>query len=151
MLSTNFIPIYGTSAGRIGYDWLKKELEKYSPTSTHQITEEFRRKYNLVDGVTRLEELYTATLNHHNKNDTPTPAEFAPYLEKLSKEVDAMWAREVRRERKLQVALREVKKLKADLKEKTPALRKRRRKTSNVWPRVWISAVRSLFNYPTRG
>ena len=151
MLSTNFIPIYGTSAGRIGCDWLKKELEKYSPTSTHQVTQEFRRKYNLVDGVTRLEELYTATLNHHHKNRTTTPAEFAPYLEKLSKEVDALWAREGPRESELRVALREVKKLKADLKEKTPALRKRRRKTSNVRPRVWISAVRSLFNYPRQG
>ena len=146
MLSTNFIPIYGTSAGRIGYDWLKKELEKYSPTSTHQVTEEFRRKYNLVDGVTRLEELYTATLNHHHKNRTTTPAEFAPYLEKLSKEVDAMWAREGRRERELQVALAGSEKTQSGLERKDTCTAQTTTQNKQAFGRVFGSArfVRSL-------
>jgi hypothetical protein len=88
---SNFIPIYGTSSTRIDVEWLKSELSRYSPETTSEVTAMLRASHNLSGGVGCIEEIYEKTLRDHASNKKEEPREFAPYLEKISMEVDAMW------------------------------------------------------------
>jgi hypothetical protein len=89
---SNFSPRYYASALQINSKWLNGELRAYSPQAITEVTEKVRRERELSTAVDRLEKIYIAAVEDYVGNrPSPELAEFAPYLEKLSSEVDAMW------------------------------------------------------------
>jgi Glycosyltransferase Family 4 len=88
----NFSPRYYASAAQIDTQWLNGELRAYSPKTAAQVTAKVRGEYALSDAVDRLEKIYRGAIDDYTEQGPgPDVAEFAPYLERLSLEVDAMW------------------------------------------------------------
>jgi hypothetical protein len=97
---SNFSPIYGTCATQIDGAWLRKELTKYSPTDLSKVSAKLRGEHDLRSAMTRLEAIYNETIDDYKNDKDPIAAEFAPYLEKMSLEVDMMWERETSTKRR---------------------------------------------------
>lgn len=93
-VSSNFSPIYGTCATQIDTQWLKRELTNYSPAITSQVTAKLRSEHDMRNAVDKIEAIYKAAIDDYKNTAKPIAAEFAPYLERMSLEVDAMWERE---------------------------------------------------------
>jgi hypothetical protein len=85
----NFGPRYFTAATQISTLWLKQLIEAYRPADVAAVTARVRRERTLEGAVDRIEAIY--------REVSATPAElsadtsFAPYLEGLAREVDALW------------------------------------------------------------
>ena len=94
---SNFGPRYYTSAAAIGKEWLERELANYSAISIAELTETVRREYTLNATVERLVTLYTNAVAFPRGNSQPD-LEIVPYLEKMTREVDLMWAENARME-----------------------------------------------------
>jgi hypothetical protein len=89
---SNFSPRFYTSAEQVDSKWLAGELQRYSPKTTMEVTEKVRSGRDLNTAVDRLEKLYVAAAEDYiNHKPSDEIAEFAPYLERISSEVDAMW------------------------------------------------------------
>ena len=85
---SNFSPRYFTSGAQIGTEWLRRQLDQHDPVQVAAVTQRVRQERTLDRAVDRLEAIYREAL------DTPTSVTdtaFAPYLEKLATDVDAMW------------------------------------------------------------
>ena len=94
---SNFGPRYYTSGNAIEKEWLERELSNYAAGSIVELTETVRRDYNLSAAVDRLEVLYRKAV----EEPPPTVSDgrdVAPYLEKMTQEVDLMWAENARLE-----------------------------------------------------
>ena len=88
----NFSPRYYASAAQVDTQWLNGELRAYSPKTAAQLTAKVRGEHALSDAVDRLEKIYRGAIDDYTEQGPgPHVAEFAPYLERLSLEVDAMW------------------------------------------------------------
>jgi len=66
-------------------------LSKYSRDSVGKVTVRLRAEHDLSRGVDKIEEIYLRTLDDYRANKSDPAQEFAPYLERLSSEVDDMW------------------------------------------------------------
>jgi hypothetical protein len=88
---SNFSPRYYASAAQIDTSWLNGELRSYSPKITSDVTSRVRKEHVLSDAVDRLEKIYRGAIDDYDKDPGPDVAEFAPYLERMSLEVDTMW------------------------------------------------------------
>jgi hypothetical protein len=97
---SNFSPIYGTCATQIDAGWLRRELTKCSPTDTSKVSAKLRKEHDLHSAITKIESVYQAAIEDYKNNKDPIATEFAPYLEKMSLEVDAMWERETSTKRR---------------------------------------------------
>jgi hypothetical protein len=93
-VSSNFSPIYGTCATQIDAEWLKSELANYSPATTALVCAKLRAEHDMGSAVTKIEAIYRDAVDDYKNGTKPIAAEFAPYLERMSLEVDAMWERE---------------------------------------------------------
>jgi hypothetical protein len=97
---SNFSPVYGTGATQIDGDWLRGELAKYSPEITSKVSTKLRKEHDLRGAITKLETIYQTAIDDYKNSKDPIAAEFAPYLEKMSLEVDTMWERETSTKRR---------------------------------------------------
>jgi hypothetical protein len=88
---SNFSPVYGNSAVQIHAEWLQRELSKYSRDSVGKVTARLRAEHDLSGGVDKIEEIYLRSIDDYRANKSDPTREFAPYLERLSLEVDDMW------------------------------------------------------------
>jgi hypothetical protein len=90
---SNFSPRYYASAEQIDAIWLARELRRYSPKAVLEVTEKVRSERDLRTAVDLLEKTYAAAIDDYAAaKPADGTAEFAPYMERLSAEVDAMWA-----------------------------------------------------------
>jgi hypothetical protein len=88
---SNFSPRYYASAAQIDAQWLSGELRAYAPEIAAQVTAKVRGEHALSDAVDQLEKIYRGAIDDFDKDPGPDVAEFAPYLERMSLEVDSMW------------------------------------------------------------
>jgi hypothetical protein len=150
---SNFSPVYGNSAVQSQSEWLKKELSKYSPDSILRVTARLRSERDASSSIDKLAKVYTSALDEHRINKTEAAREFAPYLEKLSFEVDGIWERSRRVEKqakeieRLKQELRSIKRLKPELRSIKQLNKELRSIQSSAMWRLAKSfrRVRSLF------
>jgi hypothetical protein len=90
-IHSNFSPRYYSCAAQIDDAWLMQELQKYLRESTAQVTARVRSVCDLGQAVDKLERIYRDTVADFDHRTMKVTAELAPYLERLSSEVDAMW------------------------------------------------------------
>jgi hypothetical protein len=97
---SNFSPVYGTCATQIDGNWLRAELKKYSPADTSEVSARLRKENDLNSAISKIESIYQTAIEDYKNNKEPSATEFAPYLERMSLEVDAMWQRETSTKRR---------------------------------------------------
>lgn len=85
---SNFSPRYFTSAEQVSTEWLRAELQCYSPEAVARVTAHVRETRTLTAAVDQLETVYAHAIGDYERNVSGTIGEFAPYLEKLSVDVD---------------------------------------------------------------
>jgi Glycosyltransferase Family 4 len=105
---TNFSPRYFRSGTQVSTGWLRAETEAYSPEATAAVSDRVRSTRSLKGAVDQFEQIYFAAIRDYKRSEPArVPGEFAPYLERLSAEIDIMLENEV-----------EIEKLRADVRFK---------------------------------
>jgi hypothetical protein len=86
----NFGPGFLQDATLIDETWLRRELEKYSADDAAKVTAKVREERTLDGSVNKLEAIYQAAMGGELPMRSSS-ASFAPYLEQLANEADALW------------------------------------------------------------
>lgn len=114
---SNFSPRYFVTANQISEEWLIEQLGQYRPDDVLAVTTMVRERQSLQRATDRLLEIYTEAREAVVQVATTDPrSEFAPYLESMGRDADAIWEElEILRGR-LQAETSEIKGLKQALK-----------------------------------
>jgi hypothetical protein len=96
---TNFAPRHFRSGVQVGSDWLAGELARYTPEVVKQVTQHVRTTRSLEQAVDQFEMIHANAIEQYRQSANKPLGEFAPYLEKLSTEVDIMLNQEAEVER----------------------------------------------------
>ena len=87
---SNFCPRRFESSAQINKKWLQKELARYSASDAAQVTHLVRTTRNLEVSVEKICALHQTVLE---EGPLYQDAPFAPYLESLACDIDALWAK----------------------------------------------------------
>lgn len=114
---SNFSPRYFVTANQISEEWLLEQLAQFRPDDVLAVTSMVRERQSLQKAADRLLEIYAEARDAVAQGASSDPSsEFAPYLESMGRDADAIWAElEVLRGR-LKAESSEIKGLKQALK-----------------------------------
>lgn len=88
---SNFGPRYFMLSSQINEQWLRQQIDRYSPSDLERVTTKVRVGRTIDVAVNRLEAIYREVAQAQPAAFVADDS-FAPYLEQLANDVDPMWA-----------------------------------------------------------